>query len=265
MRDAVNDSADSMKETMQALLRTMSAINEGNFSTEVSADVEGQFRLTLDQVAGALAALRAVLRDVGDVAHGLARGDLTSRVRANGRGDLLKLNNDINEAPEALALTTQEINQNTQQIASQAGETGQAVQHISDGASIQPTALSQVGTALRATSEAIADVASNTEAATRQSLDSVTRVRSGKKMIEEMMKVVEQIEQGDTQTDSMLQRISAAAEQQSAAVEEIDASMTSLGEVSRNNSNAAEELSMSAQELTRIAEGNSRAVGRFRF
>jgi len=65
------------------------------------------------------------------------------------------------------------------------------------------------------------------------------------------------------ETDQMLQRISAALEQQSSAAEEINANVFNLDRIASSNASAAEEITASVIELSKIADGTRREVEKF--
>ncbi len=66
------------------------------------------------------------------------------------------------------------------------------------------------------------------------------------------------------QTESMLQRISVALEEQSAAVQEINANIVSLNRVAESNAAAAEEITATVVELALLADNTRKEAERFR-
>ena len=62
----------------------------------------------------------------------------------------------------------------------------------------------------------------------------------------------------------MMQRISAALEQQSSAVQSINNNMASLNQIAESNASASEEITATVIELSRIADGTRQEVERFR-
>jgi methyl-accepting chemotaxis protein len=71
------------------------------------------------------------------------------------------------------------------------------------------------------------------------------------------------IEQGARETDTMLQRIAAALEQQSAAVEQINANLSNVDNIARSNAAASEEITATVIELSKIADATRREVEKF--
>jgi methyl-accepting chemotaxis protein len=352
LKSSVNGSVDKLELTMSALSDVMQALREGNFDKRIDAKVEGEFKLTVDQ---AMQAMQAMLGDIGQVMNGVSQGDLTGRVRAEGRGDLAKLKDAINASLDGLSSALKTINDNTRQVAAAANQSSTAIGQISDGAQNQMHAISQVATAVRQTAVSVTDVTSNTEAASRKSQESVAIVRDGKYKMERMVEVVnsisansekinkiteviegianktnllslnaaieaaragehgrgfavvaeevgklaansasstqeiahlvqqavadanraietvkelasdmERIESGSVEADGMLQRISAALEQQSAAVQEINANVSNLNQIGQSNAAASEEITATVVELAKIADNTRRVVGNFR-
>jgi len=352
LKSSVNGSVDKLELTMTALTDVMKALREGNFDKRVDAKVDGEFKLAVDQ---AMQAMQAMLGDVGGVMNGVSQGDLTGRVRAEGRGDLARLKEAINTSLDGLSSALKTINDNTRQVAAAANQSSTAIGQISDGAQNQMHAISQVATAVRQTAVSVTDVTGNTEAASRKSQESVAIVRGGKYKMERMVEVVnsisansekinkiteviegianktnllslnaaieaaragehgrgfavvaeevgklaansasstqeiahlvqqavadanraietvkelasdmERIESGSVEADGMLQRISAALEQQSAAVQEINANVSNLNQIGQSNAAASEEITATVVELAKIADNTRRVVQNFR-
>ena len=187
LKQSVNASVDKLELTMSALTEVMKALREGNFDKRVDVKVEGEFKSTVDQ------AMQAMLGDVGQVMNSVAQGDLTQRVRAEGRGDLAMLKENINRSLEALGGAMRTINNNTRQVAAAANQSSTAIGQISDGAQNQMHAINQVATAVRQTATSVTDVSNNTEAASKKSQESVAIVRDGKAKMERMVEVVNSI------------------------------------------------------------------------
>ena len=99
MKQAVNDSSESVKVTMAALNDVMQSLHDGHFGVQIQAQVHGQFKVTLDHAAKATAALQAMMGEVGQVMSRVSQGDLTSRVQAAGRGEIRHRGGRIDAIP----------------------------------------------------------------------------------------------------------------------------------------------------------------------
>ncbi len=361
MKDAVNQSSTRIQETMAAINGALASLEAGRFDVRLLGEsnntvtVEGDFKLALEQAQRSFDALKIMMDDVGRVMSGVAQGDLTQRVQAQGQGALQTLKTHLNTSLSSLGSALKTIGGNTQSLAVQANQTSQAMVQISNGAQSQNLSIEQVSMALKMAVNAITDVANNTESASRHSRNSVDLVRTGKEKMQLMVEVVNNIadnshrinkiseaiesiayktnllslnaaieaaragehgkgfavvadevgklainsadstqeitalvrqaqieakravetvaavsaelnhiESGALSTDGMLQRISAAVEEQSSAMQEIDANVQQITRVANASSAASEELTATASELARISETNRVEVDRFK-
>lgn len=359
MKDAVNQSSTRIQETMAAINGALASLEAGRFEVRVLGEsnqtVQGDFKLALEQAQRSFDALKIMMDDVGRVMSGVAQGDLTQRVQAQGQGALQTLKTHLNTSLSSLGSALKTIGGNTQSLAVQANQTSQAMVQISNGAQSQNLSIEQVSMALKMAVNAITDVANNTESASRHSRNSVDLVRTGKEKMQLMVEVVNNIadnshrinkiseaiesiayktnllslnaaieaaragehgkgfavvadevgklainsadstqeitalvrqaqieakravetvaavsaelnhiESGALSTDGMLQRISAAVEEQSSAMQEIDANVQQITRVANASSAASEELTATASELARISETNRVEVDRFK-
>ena len=187
MKNSVNACALSVKGTMDALAEVMRALYDGNFNQRMSGQVKGDLRALVDQ---AMQEMQSILGDVTRVMDDVAKGDLTGRIKINGRGDLANLTSNINQSLESLSAAMRAINSNTRQVAAAANETSQAISQISDGAQNQMHGIAQLANAVKETAMSVTDVSKNTEAASSRSRESVEIVRSGKSKMATMVEVV---------------------------------------------------------------------------
>jgi methyl-accepting chemotaxis protein len=98
----LNAVARTLSITTTAITELMNAIAQGDFNKKVNVNVEGEYRLAVDHAMEAMQAMQSMLGDVGKVMGGVAQGDISQRVQAQGYGDLDKLKNDINLSLDAL-------------------------------------------------------------------------------------------------------------------------------------------------------------------
>ena len=150
MKDAVNQSSTRIQETMAAINGALASLEAGRFDVRVLGEsnntvtVEGDFKLALEQAQRSFDALKIMMDDVGRVMSGVAQGDLTQRVQAQGQGALQTLKTHLNTSLSSLGSALKTIGGNTQSLAVQANQTSQAMVQISNGAQSQNLSIEQV-------------------------------------------------------------------------------------------------------------------------
>jgi methyl-accepting chemotaxis protein len=106
----LNAVTKTLAVTTTAITELMNAIAEGDFDKKVNVlDVKGEYKLAIDHALQAMQAMQTMLGDVGKVMDGVAQGDISRRVTAEGRGDLAKLKNDINISLDVLGGSLNDI------------------------------------------------------------------------------------------------------------------------------------------------------------
>lgn len=98
----LNGVAKTLSATTGGITELMNAIAEGNFDKKVVINVDGEYRLAIEHAMQAMQTMQAMLGDIGKVMGGVAQGDISRRVQAEGRGDLGRLKDDINSSLDAL-------------------------------------------------------------------------------------------------------------------------------------------------------------------
>lgn len=97
-----NGVADTLKTTTTAITTLMQAMVDGDFNKSVNVDIKGSYKLTIDNATHAMQTMQTMLGDIGNVMSGVAQGNVSQRVNAEGRGSLAQLKNDINLSLDAL-------------------------------------------------------------------------------------------------------------------------------------------------------------------
>lgn len=194
MKNAINNSLDSVQQTMRGFNGLSQALLHGRFDHPIDhSQSHGEFRESLAQAQQALHALHRMIGNVDGVMGAVANGDLTQRVDTEATGDLLRLKHNINSSLESLGKALGAVHKSTRQVAAAANETSTAIGQISDGAQNQTHAISQVALAIRHTAESVSDVSRNTAIASQKSRDSMAIMQTGMGKMSQMVLVVNNI------------------------------------------------------------------------
>ncbi|TRW90844.1 methyl-accepting chemotaxis protein [Candidatus Methylobacter oryzae] len=99
----LNAVARTLSATTSAITKLMTAMANGDFNEKVDVNVEGEYRVAVDNAMSAMMTMQTMLGDVGKVMGSVAQGDISQRVQAEGKGDLGRLKEDINFSLDALS------------------------------------------------------------------------------------------------------------------------------------------------------------------
>lgn len=194
MKTAINNSLDSVQQTMSGFNGLSQALLHGQFDHRIDhAHSRGEFRESLEQASTALQSLHRMIGNVDGVMGAVSRGDLTQRVQIEATGDLLRLKNNINNSLDALGQALGAVHNSTRQVAAAANQTSTAIGQISDGAQNQTHAIGQVALAIKHTAESVTDVSRNTAIASQKSRESMAIMQTGMGKMSQMVQVVNNI------------------------------------------------------------------------
>jgi methyl-accepting chemotaxis protein len=243
---------ENLNTSLYALAGTMKAIH---INTRQVATAANEFTAAIGQIAdGAqnqkhamsqvLAALTQTTSAVMDVARNTAEASTNSRASI----DLVKSGQSkmdiMIEVVNNIAANSAKINKITEVIEGIANKTNLL-------------SLNAVGKLASSSAESTQQITLLVQEAAAEAARAVETV---KQVAEDMRN----IEASANATDGMLERISAAMEQQSAAVEEINANVGSLERIADNNASASEEIAATVMELSRVADATRSEVEKFR-
>jgi methyl-accepting chemotaxis protein len=264
---------DNINRSLDALARTLREINT---NTQLLASQATQTNQAVSQIASGAdtqtnaisqvaTALRMSADAIADVSSNTESASYQSRESValvrSGKHKMVQMAavvnniaansqkiNKISEVIESIANRTNLLSLNAAIEAARAGEQGKGFAVVAD----------EVGKLAVSSAESTKEIAILVKQATLEATRAVETVAG---VNEDMDK----IEAGAGKTDGMLQRISAAVEEQSSALQEIDANVANLSHIAGSNASASDELTATSTELAKIAENNRREVANFSF
>lgn len=229
---AIGQIADGAQNQMHAISQVAAAVRQSATSV---ADVSRNTSLASDKSRDSIATMRSGMKKMEDLVQ-----------TVNNLATNSEKINKITDVIEKIANKTNLLSLNAAIEAARAGEHGKGFSVVAE----------EVGKLAISSAESSQEIAKLVQEAVQEISRAVNTVR-------DVNADMAFIEQGSNDTDVMLQRISAALEEQSTAVEEINANIGSLDKIARSNAAASEEITATVVELSKIADGTRQEVQRF--
>lgn len=222
LKRVVNESAESVANTMEALTEVMEAISGGNFGYRLDGmEMEGEFRRVLEHT---MLTMDEIVTDINQVMSSVAQGHFGARVSAAAAGDLDLLKQNINQSLDTLEASMKEAIQ----VASRMGEGDLTKEITGDYHGL----LAVLKDSINATQANFSQIVANVRSASEH-------VRNGSA----------EISRGSAD-------LSTRTSEQAASLEETGASMEEMAStVNMNSDSAAEASQLAAESLQRAQEG----------
>ncbi|PQA81384.1 methyl-accepting chemotaxis protein [Limnohabitans sp. TS-CS-82] len=264
LKNNINTSLDSMSAALRAIhgntRQVATAANETSHAIGQISDGAQNQTHAISQVA---AAVRQTATSVADVSRNTSVASQKSQESIAIMRDGMKKMSDMVDVVNSIAANSDKINQITEVIEKIANKTNL----LSLNAAIEAARAGEHGKGFSVVAEEVGKLAANSAESSQEIAQlvqqAVSETAKAVATVKEVSEDMTRIELASRETDQMLQRISAALEQQSSATEEINANVFNLDRIASSNASASEEITASVVELSKIADATRREVEKF--
>ncbi len=269
---ALSQSLTTIRTNLQALIdegvNLAEKAEQGELSTRASLEgFQGGYRKIIE---GMNRTLDNVLRPINEgleTIERMAKGDLTSKVTSNYKGDHARIKNSLNSTLDSLNEIMSQITVAAKEVRNGAVQVSDSSQTLSQGATEQASSLEEVTSSMTEIGSQTKTNAENARQANQLAKESRSSAESGNEQMSQMLQAMEDINQSSGEISRIIKVIDEIAFQTNllalnAAVEAARAGIHGKGfaVVAEEVRNLAQRSATAARETTELISGSGKKV-----
>jgi methyl-accepting chemotaxis protein len=194
LRDSINTLRHSLRNFIQMQDGALAAARAGDTAHRIDADqMQGFQKQLAEGINGLVQLFGDVLGDAGRMMQGLARGDLSERMRGEYQGTYARLASDANSAAQAMADTIGGINAASQTIRQAAAEIAAGNADLSSRTEQQAAALEETAASMEELTSTVRGNAENARSANQLAIGAGDVAERGGNVVRQVVDTMGQI------------------------------------------------------------------------
>ena len=211
-----NDANRTNRARLNDEVAALAASNDQRIG-RLKSELDDFYRARLRLLIGLAAGVTRPVASLTEAMQRLANGDTSGTVAATGRqdeiGEMARAVQFFQTQAIAANQLTERVSEDVGRVALAATQASDAVSQVSDGAHLQLDAIKKTATAVHQSTQAIADVARNTQLASGQARSASALVSSGMDQVNGMLEIVHAISENTAKVRRIAESIARIASQ----------------------------------------------------
>jgi methyl-accepting chemotaxis protein len=258
----------SIKNVVNEVNRTAECLIAGKLQDRAKVDnAEGDYKTLVDGFNRAIEGILAPINEAKACLEEMSKGDLTSQVKGDYKGDHAIIKNAMNDTLQALNDILGQVNSAVEQVASGSRQVSDSAQALSQGATEQASSLEEITSSMTEMASQTRANAENATQANQLATVAQSSAKEGDAQMQQMLGAMTQINESSGQISKIIKVIDEIAFQTNllalnAAVEAARAGVHGKGfaVVAEEVRNLAQRSAKAAKETTELIEGSVKKV-----
>jgi methyl-accepting chemotaxis protein len=246
--------SSSLHTMISDINTTMSQVSQGNFSTRVSSDAQGNLLVLKDAINTTLDTLQSVVANIEHVLTAQSLGDLSGRVNAQCDGQLAQLKTSINQTSDKLQGVVLEVNQSAQAVSYIAEQVFQGAQNLASRVQQQASALEETAATMEEMNAAIQNTTGNAQHAASLADNVRDKAAAGESVMRKSIEAMAAIRDSSTKINDIVSLIDSIAFQTNLLALNAAVEAARAGEHGRGFAVVASEVRTLAQKSANAAK-----------
>ena len=211
MRQQVDGALAVLSDIVKQISDSMSAVAAGDFSKELSVEVQGEWVALKESVNGSVKALRASMDELATASSAMAQGDLRVHIRGDYAGELGRIAQAFNHGIHSLQESMLGIARASVVVSNAATEVANGNNDLSNRTQTQALSLEKTASAMTEMTQAIVQTADNAEQARLLANNTQQAATEGVALMDQTVEAMREIGEANQQITAIVSLIDSIA------------------------------------------------------